>query len=62
MFTYNLHRPGRDDLGEATYPHKSRPERSSTWAAADASRVLDLVLFDGEDESKFVGLLQVEAA
>ena len=34
------------------------------WRHSDErhSRILDVVLFDEEDESPFVGLLQVEAA
>jgi hypothetical protein len=41
VFTYRLHSPDGDDLGD---------------------RVLDVVPFEDEDESPFVGLLQVEAA
>ena len=36
--------------------------RRSTFYGGERFRVLDVVIFDEEDESRFVGLLQVEAA
>jgi len=37
MFTYRLHSPDGDDLGEATYPDRWRSARSCSSAVAGAS-------------------------
>ena len=59
MFRYRLHGPDGDDLGEATY---AMMIRDKLLGAGRRFRVLDVVPFEEEDESPFVGLLQVEAA
>jgi hypothetical protein len=62
MFRYRLHSPDGDDLGEATYAMMIKPGEESTAAAVSGCAVLDVVPFDEEVESPFVGLLRVEAA
>ena len=57
-----LHSPDRDDLGEATYAIMIKPGEEVLLGAGRRYRVVDLVAFDEEDESPFVGLLQVQAA
>lgn len=61
MFMYRLHSPDGDDLGEAAYAMQTRPGEEIIGASAQRFRVVDLVEFE-EEESPFVGLLQVEAA
>ncbi len=48
-------------MGEATYAVMIKPGEEILLGAGKRFRVLDLVPFDEEDESPFVGLLQVEA-
>jgi hypothetical protein len=60
VFRYRLHSPDRDDLGEATYAVMIKPGEEILVGNGRRLRVLDVVPF--EDESPFVGLLQVEAA
>jgi hypothetical protein len=62
MFRYRLHSPDGDDLGEATYAQMIHLGDEIHVGAGHRFRVLDLVPFEEEDESPFVGLLQVEAA
>ena len=63
MFRYRLHSPDGDDLGEATYAQMMiHPDEEIIAASNQRFRVLDVVPFEEEDESPFVGLLQVEAA
>jgi hypothetical protein len=62
MFRYRLHSRDGDDLGEATYAVLIKPSEEIHLGAGQRFRVLDVVTFDEEDESPFVGLLQVEAA
>ena len=62
MFRYRLHSPDGDDLGEATYAMQIKPGDEIHIGAGQRFRVLDVVPFDEEDESPFVGLLWVEAA
>jgi hypothetical protein len=62
MFRYRPHSPDGDDLGEATYAMMIQPGEEIYLDGARRFRVLDVVPFDEEDESPFVGLLQVEAA
>jgi hypothetical protein len=62
VFRYRLHSPDGDDLGEATYAQMIYPGEEIIADHNKRFRVLDVVPFDGEDESPFVGLLQVEAA
>ena len=62
MFRYRLHSPDGDDLGEATYAMMIKPGEAILFGNGLRLRVVDVVPFDEEDESPFVGLLQVEAA
>ena len=62
MFTYRLHLEDGSDVGEATYPSLVRVGELLFFGGGRKFRVLDVVPFDEEDESPFVGLLQVEAA
>jgi hypothetical protein len=61
MFRYRLHTVDGDDVGEATYPDRVKVGEELFFGGRRRFRVLDVVVFD-EDESPFVGLLQVEAA
>ena len=56
-----LRSPDGDDLGEATYAQMIRPGEEIHLGAGQRFRVVDVVPFEEEDESPFVGLLQVEA-
>ena len=62
MSRYRLHSPAGDDLGEATYAMMIKPGEEIHLGAGQRFRVVDVVPFEEEDESPFVGLLQVEAA
>jgi len=63
VFTYRLHLEDGSDVGEATYPSMVKVgEEELFFGNGTRFRVLDVVPFDDEDESPFVGLLQVEAA
>jgi len=62
VFGYRLHSPDGNDLGEATYAMMIKPGEQIHLGAGQRFRVLDVVPFDEEDESPFVGLLKVEAA
>jgi hypothetical protein len=62
MLTYRLHSPEGDDFGEVTYAMMIKPGEEIHGNGGQRLRVLDVVPFDEEDESPFVGLLQVEAA
>jgi hypothetical protein len=53
--------PTGDDLGEATYAVMIQPGEGILLGAGKRFRLLDVVPFEDEDESPFVGLLQVEA-
>ena len=61
MFRTGSTSPGGDDLGEATYAMMIKPGEEIHGDGGERLRVLDVVEFDEEDESPFVGLLQVEA-
>ena len=54
--------PGGDDLGEATYAMMIKPDEEIIAGENKHFHVVAVVPFDEEDESPFVGLLQVEAA
>jgi len=60
MFRYRLHSPDGDDLGEATYAMMIHAGEEIHGTAGQRLRVLAVVRFEEEDESPFVGLLQVE--
>ena len=62
MFTYRLHLADGSDVGEATYPSMVKVGEELSFGGGRRFRVLDVVVFEEEDESPFVGLLQVEAA
>jgi hypothetical protein len=62
VFRYRLHSPDGDDLGEATYAMMIHAGEETIADKSQHSRVVDVVPFKEEDESPFVGLLQVEAA
>ena len=62
MFRYRLHSPDGDDLGEATYAMMIHPGEEIVAGKNEHFRVVDVVAFDVEDESPFVGLLQIEAS
>ena len=61
MFRYRLHSPDGDDLGEATYAQMIKPGEEIHLGAGQRFRVLDVVPFEEEDESPFVGLLRVSS-
>jgi hypothetical protein len=62
VFVYRLHSPDGDDLGEATYAMMIKPGEEIHGNGGQRLRVVAVVPFEEEDESPFVGLLQVEAA
>jgi hypothetical protein len=62
VFRYRLHSPDGEDLGEATYAQMIKPGEEIIASEKQHFRVVAVVPFDEEDESPFVGLLQVEAA
>jgi hypothetical protein len=62
MFRYRMHSLDGDDLGEAVYAVLIRPGEEIHRIHGERLRVLDVVPFDEEDESPFLGLLQVEPA
>jgi len=51
-----LHTVNGDDLGEATYPDMVRVGEELFFGGGQRFRVLDVVPFEEEDESRFVGL------
>jgi hypothetical protein len=61
MFRYRLHSPDGDDLGEATYAVMIKPDEEILVGNGRRLRVLAVLPFE-DDESPFVGLLQVESA
>jgi hypothetical protein len=62
VFKYKLHSPDGDDLGEAVYGQMIKPGEEVIAGSNERFRVLAVVPFEEEDESPFVGLLEVEAA
>jgi hypothetical protein len=61
MFAYRLHSPDGDDLGDATYPVPIKLDEEIITRGTRHFRVIDVVPIEDED-SPFVGLLQVEEA
>jgi hypothetical protein len=57
-----MHSADEDDLGEATYAVMIKPGEEIHGNGGQRLRVVAVVPFEEEDESPFVGLLQVEAA
>ena len=47
-------------MGEATYPSRVKAGEELFFGGGRKFRVLYVVIYDEEDESPFVGLLQVE--
>ena len=62
MYTYAMHYPDGSDAGQATYAVLVKPGEEILVGNGRRFRVLDVVPFDEEDESPFVGLLKVEVA
>jgi hypothetical protein len=62
MFTYRLHSPDGDDLGEATYHDRVRVGEELSFDGGRRFRVLNVVVFEDDDEAPFAGLMQVEPA
>jgi hypothetical protein len=62
MFRYWLHLEDGSDAGEATYAQVIHADEEIIASSNEHFRVVAVVPFDEEDESPFVGLLQVEAA
>jgi hypothetical protein len=62
MYCYRLHLEDGSDAGEATYAVMVKVGEEILVGNGRRFRVLDVVPFEEEDESPFVGLLQVEAA
>jgi hypothetical protein len=62
VFRSRLYSPDGDDLGEATYAMMIKPGEEILYGNGRRFRVLDVVPFEEDDQSPFVGLLQVEAA
>jgi hypothetical protein len=60
VFRYRLHSPDGDDLGESTYAMMIKPGDETIADKNQRFRVLDVVPFEEEDESSFVGLLQMQ--
>jgi hypothetical protein len=63
MFRYRVHLEDGSDAGEATYAQMIHLGDEIHLGAGDHRfRVMDVVTFEEEDESPFVGPLQIEAA
>jgi hypothetical protein len=60
MFRYRLHLVDGTDAGEATYPVMIKAGEVVHIGGGRRYRVLDVVPFEEEDESPFVGMLRVE--
>ena len=61
MFTYRLLLEDGSDAGTATYAMMIKPGEEIPVGNGRRFRVLDVVPLEEEEESPFVGLLQVEA-
>jgi hypothetical protein len=59
-FRCKSHLEDGDDAGEATYAEWINPGEEIHLGSGKRFRVLDVVLFEEEDSSPFVGLLRVE--
>jgi hypothetical protein len=55
VFTYRLHLEDGSDVGEATYPSMVKVGEELFFGGGRRFRVLDVVPFEEEDESPFVG-------
>jgi hypothetical protein len=61
VFRYRLYTPDGDELGEATYAQMIQAGEEIIADKNQHFRVIDVAPFEEEDESPFVGRLQVEA-
>jgi hypothetical protein len=61
MFAYRMHYADGSDAGEGTYSVMLKPGEEIFVGNGRRLRVLAAVSFEEQDESPFVGLLQVEA-
>jgi hypothetical protein len=61
MFTYRLHSPDGDDLGQAFYPDMVKVGEKLFFGGGRRLRVLAVVIFEQEDESPFGRFLRAEA-
>jgi len=61
MFSYRLFLADGSNVGEATYPSRVKIGEELFFGGGRKFRVLDVVIYDEEDDSPFVGLLQLEA-
>jgi hypothetical protein len=55
VFRYRLHWPGGNDLGEATYAMMIKLDEEIIANGNQRFRVMDVVRFEEDDESPFVG-------
>jgi len=62
MFRYRLHLEHSSDAGEATYAQMIKPGEEIIAGNNKRFRVVDVVPFDEQEDSPFVGLLKVDAA
>jgi len=62
MYCYRLHLEDGSDAGEATYAVMVKVGEEILVGNGRRFRVLDVVPFEEEDESPFVGMLKVEVA
>ena len=58
MFTYRLHLEDGSDVGEATYPSMVKVGEELFFSGVRRFRMVDVVIFEEENESPFVGLLR----
>jgi hypothetical protein len=62
VFTYRLHLADGSDLCDATYAEMIYPGEEIIAGDNERFHVLALVTLEDDDESPFVGLLQVEGS
>jgi hypothetical protein len=62
VFTYRLHLKDGSDVGEGSYPSMVKVGEELFFGGGRKFRVLDVVPFEEEDDSRYVGLLQVKVA
>ena len=62
MYAYRLHLEDGSDAGQVTYAVLVKPGEEILVGNGRRFRVIDVLPFEEEDESPFVGLLQVEVA
>ena len=62
VYAYRLHLEDDSDAGQVTYAVLVKPGEEILVGNDRRFRVIDVLPFEEEDESPFVGLLQVEVA